>query len=105
MPRNKIGIGNITIKIYASQSGENQGAFSPTNLKRFAADLGLNATQFNGCLDSQKYNSQVQADIAEANRNSFNSTPSTAVGTTAIIGAQPYAQFKSAVDAELSKAK
>lgn len=92
-------------KIYGSQSGENQGTFSPTNLKKFAADLGLNTTQFNGCLDSQKYNSQVQADVAEANKNGFNSTPSVAVGTTAVIGAQPYAQFKSAVDAELNKVK
>lgn len=90
-------------KLFASQNGENQGGFSPDKLKGFAADLGLNASQFNDCLDKQKYNAQVTADIAEANKNGFQSTPSTAVGSTPIIGAQPYAQFKTAIDAELAK--
>ena len=90
-------------KLFISQSGENQGAFSPDKLKQFAVDLGLGASKFNQCFDSQKYNSQVQADQAEASRNGFNSTPSTAVGTTPIIGAQPYVQFKTAIEAELAK--
>lgn len=89
--------------LYTHQQGENQGAFSPDNLKKFAAELGLNISQFNTCLDDQKYNDQVQADIAEATRLGFNSTPSIAVGKTPIIGAQPYAQFKAAIEAELNK--
>ncbi len=90
-------------KLYSSQNGENQGAFSIQNLKKFASDLGLSTTKFNSCLDSQKYDSQVQADIAEANKNGFKSTPSTAIGTTPVIGAQPYAQFKTVIDAQLAK--
>lgn len=90
-------------KIYSSQGGENQGTFSITNLKKFASDLGLDTNKFNSCLDGQKYNSQVLADIAEANKNGFQSTPSTAIGTTPIIGAQPYSQFKTIIDAELAK--
>lgn len=90
-------------KLYTSQSGENQGAFAPDKLKGFAAALGLNTAQFNTCLDSQKYNAQVTANQAEASKNGFNSTPSVAVGSTPIIGAQPYAQFKAAIDAELAK--
>ena len=89
--------------LFKHQGQENSGAFSQDNLKKFAADLGLNTSQFGSCLDSQKYNSQVQADVAEANRNGFQSTPSVAVGSTAIIGAQPYAQFKTAIDSELAK--
>jgi protein-disulfide isomerase len=89
--------------LYTHQQGENQGAFSPDNLKKFAVEMGLNASQFNDCLDQQKYNDQVQADIAEATRLGFNSTPSVAVGSTPIIGAQPYAQFKAAIEAELNK--
>ena len=85
------------------QTGENQGTFSIDNLKKFASGLGLNTTKFNSCLDSQKYNAQIQADIAEANRNGFQSTPSTAIGQTPIIGAQPYTQFKAVIDAELAK--
>lgn len=89
--------------LYDHQSGENQGAFSSENLKKFAVEVGLNSTQFNSCLDSQKYSAQVQADVAEASRIGFNSTPSVAVGSTPIVGAQPYAQFKTAIEAELAK--
>ncbi len=92
-------------KLYNSQQGENQGAFAIDKLKAFAVSLGLNSAQFNSCLDSQKYSSKIQADMAEANKNGFNSTPSVAVGTTPIIGAQPYAQFKAAIEVELAKAK
>ncbi len=89
-------------KIYTSQSGENQGTFSIPNLKKIAADLGLNSSQFDQCLDSQKYNAQVTADTAEANKNGFNSTPSTAVGDTPVIGAQPYNTIKTIIDQKLS---
>lgn len=89
--------------LYNNQNGENQGAFAPDILKKWAVDLGLNAAQFNTCLDTGKYNAQVEADVAEANKNGFNSTPSTAVGTTPIVGAQPYATFKAAIEAELAK--
>ena len=89
-------------KIYSSQQGENQGTFSIDNLKKFAADLGLNSSQFNQCLDSQKYNAQVTADAAEANKNGFQSTPSTAVGDAPVIGAQPYSAFKTIIDQKLS---
>lgn len=90
-------------KLFNSQQGENQGAFSIDNLKKFAVDLGLNAGQFNSCLDANKYNADVQADVAEANTNGFNSTPSFAIGTKSLIGAQPYDQFKTLIEAELKK--
>lgn len=89
--------------LFTHQGQENAGTFAPDKLKGYAATLGLNASQFNSCLDGQKYNAAVQADIAEANKNGFNSTPSTAVGKTPVVGAQPYAQFKAAIDAELAK--
>lgn len=89
-------------KLFNSQNGENQGTFSTDNLKKFAADLGLNTIQFNSCLDAQKYDDHVQADVAEANRLGFSSTPSTAVGDTPVIGAQPYNAFKTIIDQKLS---
>lgn len=91
--------------LFSHQGAENSGTFAPDKLKGFAATLGLNTDQFNSCLDGQKYNAQVTADQAEASKNGFNSTPSVAIGSTPIIGAQPYAQFKAAIDAELAKTK
>ena len=47
-------------KLFASQNGENQGAFNKDNLKQFAADLKLDTAAFNECLDSGKYTQAVQ---------------------------------------------
>lgn len=92
-------------KLFNSQKGENQQAFVIDNLKKFAVDLSLNSDQFNKCLDAEKYNAQVEADIAEAARIGFQSTPSTAVGKVPIIGAQPFEQFKAVIEAQLVGAK
>lgn len=89
--------------LFDHQNGENQGAFSVDNLKKFAGAVGLAQGQFDSCLDNKKYDAQVKADNAEASKNGFNSTPSVAVGTTPVIGAQPYAQFKTIIETELAK--
>lgn len=86
-------------KLFANQ----KDSWTGDKLKQYAADLGLNTAQFNDCLDKKKYNEQVLADNTEATRVGFQSTPSTAIGTTPIIGAQPYEQFKAAIEAELAK--
>jgi protein-disulfide isomerase len=43
-------------------SGERQGVFSPDNLKKAAADVGMNAAAFATCFDSHKYTEQVNKD-------------------------------------------
>jgi len=45
--------------LFTHQKGENQGNFSNKNLKSFASELGLNTTEFNKCLDSDKYKQAV----------------------------------------------
>jgi hypothetical protein len=37
-------------RLYERQAGENRGAFSQDNLKRFAVELGLNGQAFDACL-------------------------------------------------------
>ena len=51
-----------------NKSGENAGAFSNVNLKKFAVTLGLDATSFNACFDSGKYTQAVNDSIAGAER-------------------------------------
>lgn len=50
--------------------------FNPTNLKKYATELGLDANKFNACVDTLKFASAIQADIAEGTRMGINSTPS-----------------------------
>lgn len=91
--------------LFEKHSGDKTTAFAKNNLKSYAVKLGLNASQFNSCFDGTKYASQIQADFEEANKNGFQSTPSFAIGSTPLVGAQPYASFKKIIDAELAKIK
>src|SRR4051812_34462412 len=51
-------------RLYASQAGENKGAFSRDNLKKIGAALGL-GTAFAACVDSGRY-AQAVRDATQA---------------------------------------
>jgi protein-disulfide isomerase len=61
--------------LYASQDGENRGAFAPARLKALAGQLTLDQTTFNQCLDSGKYLNAVQAETKSGEQLGVNSTP------------------------------
>jgi protein-disulfide isomerase len=85
-------------KLYASQSGENQGAFNKDNLKKFAEELGLDTQTFNECLDSGKYTSLIQDDTSTSSALGVKSTPTFLVNGQAIVGAQPFEAFQQIID-------
>ena len=89
--------------LYNHQGQENSGTFSKDNLKKFAADMGLNTTQFNSCVDSDKYAKDASQDLADGQKAGVNGTPTVFINGVPVVGAQPYAAFKSAIDAALSK--
>ena len=87
--------------LFAEQRGENQGAFSRDNLKRFAADLGLDTAQFNQCLDSGQYRSYVQQQGASAQQLGINSTPTLAVNGQVVQDGSSYSVLQAAIEAAL----
>lgn len=96
--------------LYSHQSAENSGAFSKVNLKNFAAALGLNATQFNTCLDTGKYATFVQQETQAASAIGVNGTPATFINGLLVadsngnsVGAAPFATFKAVIDKILDK--
>ena len=89
--------------LFNNQGSENSGAFSKANLEKFAQTLGLDSTQFNSCLESDKYAKNVQDDLSAGQKAGVNGTPATFVNGLLISGAQPYSAFKSQIDQELSK--
>lgn len=89
--------------LYNNQGQENSGTFSKDNLKKFGATLGLNTAQFNDCVDSGKFAKDVQTDLSDGQKAGVNGTPTVFVNGVPIVGAQPYAAFKSAIDAALNK--
>jgi len=80
---------------------QNNDLLTISNLKKFAGEIGLNATQFSACLDSGATRGLVQADISEGTQLGIQGTPYFLVNGEAISGAQPYDVFKTAIDSKL----
>jgi len=89
--------------LFDNHGGENQGAYNKENLKKFAADLGLDAKAFNECLDSGKYSELVQSQTNIARQIGVQSTPSFVINGQALIGAQPFSAFKQVFDSLLAQ--
>jgi len=96
---------------------ENQKQLGLENLKQYAADIGLETTQFNECLESQKYKEQVDSDLASAAKLGVSGTPGFVLGLTDpedddkvlltkyIRGAQSLPVIKQAIDDLLAEAE
>lgn len=95
---------------------ENQKALEGSDLTNYAKSIGLNMSKFQKCLDSGKYASQIKKEIELGQKSGVTGTPSFFLGVTnpkdpnvkavkAIKGAQPFNNFKEAIDTTLSSQK
>lgn len=80
--------------------------------KSHAEAVGLDISKFEACLDGGRQAAQVRSDIAEAQKAGIAGTPSfflaytdakssTIKTVTRLVGSQPYAAFKAAIDKQL----
>jgi protein-disulfide isomerase len=81
----------------------NQASLGTPSLKSYASQLGLNANEFNDCLDSGKYISEVNKETAQATAAGGRGTPFFVIvnretgDATSISGAYPWPQFEAAI--------
>lgn len=61
--------------LFASQHGENRGAFSDARLKSLARDIELDGEAFDACLDSNAHHQTALESYASAVRAGVTSTP------------------------------
>ena len=61
--------------LYNNQAGENNGAFSDTNLILLAERAGVKMTEFRPCFDRNEYSQQVQDDYLTAQDRGVSGTP------------------------------
>lgn len=85
-------------RLFASQAGENRGAFNDVTLRRLAADVGLDQTRFNTCLDRGQRRQDVMAINREANTRGVTGTPTFFVNGVKVVGAVPYAQIRRVIE-------
>jgi protein-disulfide isomerase len=83
----------------------NQSALKVDDLKKHAADLGLDTARFNECLDSGKKAETVKKDMADGEKVGVTGTPAFFINGVMLSGAVPAEEFKSIIDAELKKKK
>jgi len=89
--------------LIANWAGENAGAFSRENLKRFATELGLEAGPFNECLDSGRYTEKVQQETRQGQQADVRGTPSLFLNDQLIAGGSNYEILKRAIVAALER--
>ncbi len=93
----------------------NQQALGQDGLLKNAEALKLDMTKFKECLDSGKHAEEIKKRMAEGQKAGVSGTPAFLLGfiepngkvkaTKKIVGAQPSASFKAAIDEMLSSKK
>lgn len=71
--------------------------------KEYAGTLGLDTGSFGSCLDSDKYKTNIDKDVTDGGAAGVTGTPATFINGQIVVGAQPYASFKTLIDQELAK--
>jgi protein-disulfide isomerase len=68
----------------------------------YAQDLSLDMAAFGECLDSRRYQDEVQEDFDFAARLGVRSTPTFFINGLPLVGAQPFEVFQQVIDKELA---
>ncbi len=88
---------------YHDKLYSNQGSFSTENFKKWAGEMGLKTSEFNNCLDEEKYADEVNNDFKDGQSYGVSGTPAFFVNGRKLSGAQPFSVFKTMIDEELAK--
>jgi protein-disulfide isomerase len=81
-----------------------QAQLADADLKRHAAELGLDAGAFDACVDGRRYREDVDADMAAGREAGVAGTPAFFINGRLLSGAQPFEAFKQIIDEELASA-
>jgi len=86
---------------------ERQAAWSTGNattlFNDYASELGLNPDKFKECLDSDRYEAEVEKDLQDGIRYGVGGTPTFYINGLKVVGARPLDDFIRVIESELSK--
>jgi protein-disulfide isomerase len=88
--------------VYHDRLFGDQSRLSDADFKQHAAELGLDAGQFNACYDGHKYKADVDTDIRAGDEAGVSGTPAFYINGRMLSGAQPFEVFKRVIDEELA---
>jgi len=89
-----------------SEWSRSSSADLSSQLTQYATSMGLNSASFGSCISSQSMADEVNADFLQAASFGATGTPTFFIGNEKngfikLVGAQPYAAFQAAIDAQL----
>lgn len=98
---------DFTDKLFERTTSNGVG-FALDQLGPLAAEVGVDQTAFQTCLDSNKYAKFVQDSIADGSKGGVTGTPGTIIidskgNQQLLVGAQPIESFKAVIDPLLKK--
>ena len=70
--------------------------------RQYASEIGLDEIAFNECLESRRYQDEVDADYRFATELGVRSTPTFFINGIPLVGAQPFEVFKDVITKELA---
>lgn len=90
-------------EVLFSRQGEWGGQSNVTDIfVGYADELGLDTAVFSECVNSDKYVTAVQADLAEGSQIGVTGTPSFLINGNLVVGALPYSTFEQAIESALA---
>lgn len=87
--------------IFAAQEEWGRSSDHVAALKGMAAGAGYEAAAFAECLDSDRYEDAVSADLVEGSGLGVSGTPTFFINGIRLVGAQPFSVFVQAIEAAL----
>lgn len=90
-------------QLFALQDVGGAGTDPVAKMNELAANLGLDTEKFANCLESKKYQKQIDADLQAAQELGVGGTPHIFINSQSISGADTYDSFKKIIDEELKK--
>lgn len=88
-----------------NKSPEDVPLFSAANIYGFAQSIGLDAMQWQHCMDAGKYKDVIHKNEKAMNDMKAYGTPHFIINGNNYNGAPPFSAFKAVIDAELQKSK
>jgi protein-disulfide isomerase len=83
----------------------NQRELNDANFEKWAAEAGADLNKFREAYKAKKYAAKVDADMALAQKIGATGTPAFRINGVTLVGAQPFEQFKTVIDAQLKEAE
>lgn len=92
-------------KVFREQDrrGRDVVRFKAADLKRWGADIGLDAAAFNECIDAERHKAEVEKDHKDGADVGMNGTPVFFVNGRVLAGVHPFSNFQKVIEEELQK--